>query len=63
MAESSDFNEELLKNITTGACLKISGILKASEGKEQSLELLVSEINILEGQMLMNIPCNQKNTV
>ena len=47
VAESSDFNEELLKNITTGACLKISGILKASEGKEQSLELLASEINIL----------------
>ena len=47
VAESSDFNEELLKNITTGACLKISGILQASEGKEQSLELLASEINIL----------------
>jgi len=47
VAESSDFNEELLKDINTGACLKISGILKESEGKEQSLELLASDINIL----------------
>ena len=60
VAESSDFNEELLKNITTGSCLKISGILKASEGKEQSLELLASEINILGGANADEYPLQPK---
>ena len=60
VAESSDFNEELLKNITTGACLKISGILKGSEGKEQSLELLASEINILGGANADEYPLQPK---
>jgi len=60
VAESSDFNEELLKNINTGACLKISGILKASEGKEQSLELLASKINILGGANAYEYPLQPK---
>jgi len=60
VAESSDFNEELLKNINTGACLKISGILKASEGKEQSLELLASKINILGGANADEYPLQPK---
>ena len=47
VAEASCFNEDLIKNITTGACLEIHGKIKKSEGKEQKLELLASKIVIL----------------
>ena len=47
VAEANDFDDSLIKNITTGACLEVFGILKKSEGKEQSLELLASELKIL----------------
>ena len=45
--EANDFDDNLIKNITTGACLEVFGTLKKSEGKEQSLELLASELKIL----------------
>ena len=47
VAEANDFDDNLIKNITTGACLEVFGTLKRSEGKEQSLELLASELKIL----------------
>ena len=47
VAEANDFDDNLIKNITTGACLEVFGKLKKSEGKEQSLELLASELKIL----------------
>ena len=47
VAEANDFDDNLIKNITTGACLEVFGTLKKSEGKEQSLELLASELKIL----------------
>jgi asparaginyl-tRNA synthetase len=40
-------DEELLKRITTGACLSITGTLAESLGKGQKVELLVEELEIL----------------
>jgi asparaginyl-tRNA synthetase len=39
--------EELLKRITTGAAISIKGMLSESQGKGQSLEVQVAEIEIL----------------
>lgn len=47
VAEVSDFDDELLKRITTGSCLEIVGELKNSKGKEQNLEVLANSIQIL----------------
>ncbi|MCX7744463.1 MAG: asparagine--tRNA ligase [Flavobacteriales bacterium] len=40
-------DEELLKRITTGACLSITGILAESLGKGQKVEVLVENLEIL----------------
>lgn len=40
-------NEELLKRINTGAAVAIKGILAKSQGKGQSVEIQVSELEIL----------------
>jgi len=40
-------NEDLLKRITTGAAIAITGILVESQGKGQSVEIQVSNIEIL----------------
>ncbi|NCA80213.1 MAG: hypothetical protein EOM76_08535, partial [Sphingobacteriia bacterium] len=40
------FDEELLKNITTGSCLSITGILKESPASGQSHEVHATEIEI-----------------
>ena len=40
-------NEDLLKRITTGASVSISGTLVESQGKGQTVEIQVSEIEIL----------------
>lgn len=40
------FNPETLKRITPGACVGVTGKLVASQGKGQSVEIIVSEIEI-----------------
>jgi len=40
------FDEDLMKRISTGACLKAVGTLVASQGKGQSLEIQADEIEI-----------------
>jgi asparaginyl-tRNA synthetase len=42
-----DFNEDLLKKITTGASVKVTGDVVASPGKGQKLELKAKEVEIL----------------
>ena len=34
VCESKSINEEVIKQITTGSCLSISGLLKTSHGKQ-----------------------------
>lgn len=47
VADPSKFNEDLFKNIHTGACLSATGELTASQGSGQKVELLVSSLEIL----------------
>ena len=46
VVDLSQFDEELLKDITTGACVCISGILVESQGQGQSAEIQAKEIEI-----------------
>ena len=46
VAEATDFDEELIKQITTGSCISVSGKLVASKGSGQAVEILASSINI-----------------
>jgi len=47
VAELGKYDESLLKRITTGACIKVTGILVASLGKGQKVEIKASSIEIL----------------
>ena len=47
VADPSAFNEELIRLITTGACLSVQGMLVASEGKGQTLEINATDIEVL----------------
>ena len=47
VADLDKVDEELLKLVTTGACVSVSGELVESQGKGQSVELLVSELEVL----------------
>ena len=49
VAEGGDFTEELLKQITTSSCISVSGVLVASKGSGQAVEILAKEIEILGG--------------
>ncbi|MDB4175921.1 asparagine--tRNA ligase [Flavobacteriaceae bacterium] len=42
-----NFDQDLLKDITTGACIEITGVLVKSQGQGQTLEVQVSGIVIL----------------
>lgn len=46
VADVEKIGEELLKSVTTGACISVTGELVQSQGKEQSVELLVSELKV-----------------
>ena len=46
VVEVSNFNEEMLKQITTGACLKVVGNLVESVGSGQSVEIQAKEVEI-----------------
>jgi asparaginyl-tRNA synthetase len=47
VAEGSSFSEELLKQITTGACISVEGQLVSSKGSEQAAEVLAAKIEVL----------------
>ncbi len=46
VAEAASFNESLLKDITTGACIGVEGILAESQGQGQSVEIQAKRIEI-----------------
>lgn len=46
VAENSSFDESLLKNITTGACIAVQGKLVASQGQGQKIEMQATQIEI-----------------
>lgn len=47
VADPEKFNESLVKNITTGACISVKGVLVASHGKGQAIELQAEAIEVL----------------
>jgi asparaginyl-tRNA synthetase len=46
VADATIFDEAVLKDITTGACLAVQGKLVESQGKEQNVEIHASSIEI-----------------
>jgi asparaginyl-tRNA synthetase len=46
VADPSAFPEEILNSISTGACISVTGILVESQGKEQSVEIQASDIEV-----------------
>ena len=58
-----DFEKEEeaeLKRITTGACLSVTGTLVESQGKGQSIEVIVSSIQILGDAPVEEYPLQPK---
>ncbi|MFN8165987.1 MAG: asparagine--tRNA ligase [Bacteroidia bacterium] len=49
VADLSSFNEELLKPVTTGACIRATGTLVQSQGQGQTVEIQVKELEVLGG--------------
>ncbi len=47
IADLEIIDEQLMKLVTTGACISAKGEIVASQGKGQTVELLVSELEIL----------------
>lgn len=46
VADLPNFDEELMKNITTGSCIAVKGKLVQSAGKEQSIEVIANSIEL-----------------
>ena len=49
VVDFENFEEAVLKQINTGAALAIKGVLIASQGKGQSVEIQVAELNVFGG--------------
>lgn len=47
VAETANFQEDLLRNITTGTCISVTGTLVESPGQGQNVELQAKSIEIL----------------
>lgn len=47
VAEGENFDEELLKGVTTGSSIEVEGTLVASKGSGQAAEVLASKITVL----------------
>ncbi|MEF9931531.1 MAG: OB-fold nucleic acid binding domain-containing protein, partial [Bacteroidales bacterium] len=46
VCDANNFSEELLKNITTGACIAVKGKLVESMGQGQNVEIQAKEIEV-----------------
>ena len=63
VCESESINEEVIKQITTGSCLSVSGLLKTSYGSKQAVEVLANKILILGKADADKYPLQPKNIV
>ena len=59
VADSETFNAELVKDITTGACLSVHGTLVQSQGSGQTVEIQAKKIEIL-GTCASDFPMQKK---
>src|SRR5690606_5292182 len=46
VAELASFSEDLMKQITTGSCVAVTGVLVASQGQGQNVEIQAKEIQV-----------------
>jgi asparaginyl-tRNA synthetase len=60
VVDVNNFDENLLKQITTGSCLKTDGILVESTGSGQPVELQVSDIELYGTASAENYPLQKK---
>ena len=60
VVDVANFNEELIKQITTGCCLSVTGKLVESEGKGQTIEIQATEIELLGGADAETFPLQKK---
>lgn len=60
VAEAASFDEDLLKDITTGACLAVTGRLVESQGQGQAVEIQASSIEIYGRSDAENFPLQKK---
>ena len=60
VASLGEFDETILKRLTTGACIKVTGIVIASLGKGQKVELKAATIEILGDSDAEKFPLQPK---
>ena len=60
VAEVAKFPEELMKEITTGACLRVKGTLVKSQGQGQSVEIQAAEIEVYGSADAETYPLQKK---
>jgi len=60
VCDAANFSDELLKNITTGACIAVKGTLVESMGKGQSVEIQASEIEVYGTADVETYPLQKK---
>ena len=60
VAEIAKFSEEVMKQVTTGACLCVKGNLVASQGQGQSVEVQATSIEIYGAADAETFPLQKK---
>lgn len=60
VADPSAFDEEMMKNITTGACLSVNGEMVQSVGSGQKVEIQAREIEVLGKCDSLEYPLQKK---
>ncbi len=60
VADAEKFDEEILKNITTGSCICVQGNLVKSEGQGQTLEIQAQTITVYGGADAKTYPLQKK---
>ena len=60
VADVEKFSEDILKRITTGACLRVNGLLVESMGKGQSVEIQANEIEVYGEADVETYPLQKK---
>lgn len=60
VAEIEKFDEELIKNINTGACISVNGILVESPGQGQHVEVHAKEIQVYGTSDTASYPLQKK---
>ncbi len=60
VCDAANFSEELLKSITTGACIAVKGDLVESMGKGQSVEIQAKEIEVYGTADVETYPLQKK---